>query len=151
MPKSQPDFRSEKSETSEGAGEARARWEAYIDSVDPSVLQAAFGSREDALGPRWAKETSELVGFWVAWHIAGGFEALEWAGWNRATIFRKVRRFRAVFGAHPDEYSFSFIGLDPHRYWNLLIAHTLLLDDFDEAAEYDWTRSRTPTSLTEDR
>ena len=41
----------------------------------------------------------------MAWHRAGGFAELEVGGWHRATIFRKVRRFRGAFGAHPDEYT----------------------------------------------
>jgi hypothetical protein len=140
MSESAPDFRSEKSQSFEGLGRARQRWEAFLDSCEPSVVDAAFDGRQNALGPRWAKETSELVGFWVAWHVAGGFEALERAGWNRATIFRKIRRFRAVFGAHPDEHQFSFLELQPHRYWNHLIAAELL-EDYDPTADYSWVKA----------
>ena len=57
-------------------------------------------------------EDAELIGFWVAWHKAGGFGGLEAGGWHRATIYRKIRRFRARFGAHPDEYRFEWIKLD---------------------------------------
>ncbi len=64
-----------------------------------------------------AMEQSELIGFWVAWHLAGGFTALEEGGWHRATIFRKVRRFRTRYGAHPDEYSFPWITLDLEGAW----------------------------------
>ena len=60
-------------------------------------------------------EDAELVGFWVAWHKAGGFGGLEAGGWHRATIYRKVRRFRARFGVHPDEYRFDWIKLDLRR------------------------------------
>lgn len=49
-----------------------------------------------------AGERSGLIGFWVAWHNAGGFHGLELFGWDRATIYRKPKRFRTVFGAHPD-------------------------------------------------
>ena len=52
-------------------------------------------------------EDAELIGFWVAWHRAGGFAGLESGGWHRATIYRKIRRFRARFGDHPDEYRFE--------------------------------------------
>ena len=34
-----------------------------------------------------------------------------------ATIFRKIRKFRTRFGAHPDEYSFPWIKLDLKRSW----------------------------------
>jgi hypothetical protein len=132
----QPDYRSEKSESLEGQGRARGRWEGYVGSIEPSVVDAALGSR-NAIGPGWAKEISELVGFWVAWHVAGGFEALEVAGWNRATIFRKIRRFRVVFGSHPDEYQFDWLSIDSKRYWNRMVA-SFLMDDFDPSKDYDF-------------
>jgi hypothetical protein len=124
-----PDYRSEKMDSHEGRGRARGRWAGYLDQLDPSVVHAAFYDGYQAFGPNWAKETSELVGFWVAWHAAGGFEALEHAGWNRATIFRKVRRFRAVFGEHPDEYVFEWMKVDLKRFWDLDVASTLGCDD----------------------
>lgn len=62
-------------------------------------------------------EESELLGFWLAWWRAGGFVGLEWAGWNRATIFRKLRRFRSTFGIHPDDYKPNWIKLDLDRVW----------------------------------
>jgi hypothetical protein len=63
-------------------------------------------------------DDSELIGFWVAWHQAGGFAHLESGGWHRATIFRKIRKFRTRFGAHPDEYTFPWIKLDLKRSWS---------------------------------
>ena len=63
-------------------------------------------------------EDAELIGFWVAWHKAGGFAGLEAGGWHRATIYRKVRRFRSRFGTHPDEYRFEWIKLDLRRAWS---------------------------------
>ena len=69
-----------------------------------------------------ALERSELIGFWVAWHLAGGFDNLERGGWHRATIFRKVRRFRAAYGAHPDEFVFPWMQLDLETAWSEQIA-----------------------------
>ena len=66
--------------------------------------------RDDLVGP--VIEESELLGFWLAWWRAGGFSGLEGAGWNRATIFRKLRRFPTTFGVHPDEYKPDWIQLD---------------------------------------
>jgi hypothetical protein len=63
-------------------------------------------------------EDAELIGFWVAWHKAGGFGGLEAAGWHRATVYRKIRRFRARFGAHPDEHRFEWIKLDLKQAWS---------------------------------
>jgi hypothetical protein len=128
----EPDFRADKSESVEGAGKAADRWSAYIDTLDEDVLAEAFSTpavdveeypdfvRDDIAAD--AMEQSELIGFWVAWHLAGGFAALEEGGWHRATIFRKIRRFRARYGAHPDEYTFPFIRLDCEKSWAAAIA-----------------------------
>jgi hypothetical protein len=127
-----PDFRADKSESVEGAGKAADRWFAYIDTLDEDVLAEAFPMsvvdvddypdfvRDDIAAD--AMEQSELIGFWVAWHLAGGFLALEEGGWHRATIFRKIRRFRSRYGVHPDEYSFPWIRLEPEKAWASTIA-----------------------------
>ena len=67
---------------------------------------------------RRAKEDAELLGFWVTWHVAGGFDELEKWGWHRATIYRKIKRFRDRYGAHPDEYKFNWIKLNLNRNWS---------------------------------
>ena len=123
----QPDFRTDKSDSVEGSGRAAGRWHAYHGALDEEVLAEAFPMqaidtedypdlvRDDIAED--AMEQSELIGFWVAWHMAGGFAALEEGGWHRATIFRKVRRFRARYGAHPDDYTFPWIQLDLESAW----------------------------------
>ncbi|HUI05063.1 MAG TPA: hypothetical protein VLZ77_16100, partial [Acidimicrobiales bacterium] len=95
----QPDFRTDKSDSVEGGGKAAARWYAYHGALDEDVVAEAFPMQAlDKHYPDFvrddiaedAMEQSELIGFWVAWHMAGGFAALEEGGWHRATIFRKV-------------------------------------------------------------
>ena len=128
-----PDFRSERSESPEGRGIAYARWSSFWSSVPDSVLANAFDLDPDRdpdipsrgypgfLRDQIAEavvEQAELIGFWVAWHRAGGFTQLETGGWHRATIFRKIRKFRTRFGAHPDEYTFPWIKLDLKRSWS---------------------------------
>ena len=124
-----PDFRSDRSESPEGRGIAYGRFAAFWSSV-PEEVRAEV-SRETTIGTvddypafirddaaRAVVEDAELIGFWVAWHKAGGFAGLERGGWHRATVYRKVRRFRARFGAHPDEYRFEWIKLDLRRAWS---------------------------------
>lgn len=111
--------------TAEGRGLARGRWRAFQTSLPKDVQQAAYGSsfgealdaEMQARLAKQARERAELIGFWIAWHEAGGFENLEASGWHRTTIFRKVRRFRDYFGAHPDEYEFPWVTLDLHKVW----------------------------------
>ncbi|MGD0747572.1 MAG: hypothetical protein ABSB68_07155 [Acidimicrobiales bacterium] len=125
-----PDFRSDPSESPEGRGIAYGRsaafWKSLPDGVRAEVSQEAtltVGSIEEY--PLFVRdqvtktvvEDAELIGFWVAWHKAGGFGGLEAGGWHRATIYRKIRRFRARFGTHPDEHRFEWIKLDLRRAW----------------------------------
>ena len=65
-----------------------------------------------------ASWSADLIGFWMSWHLYGGFEGLEKAGWHRATIYRKLKRFRLVFGVHPDEYVVEGVTLDRAAFWD---------------------------------
>jgi hypothetical protein len=120
----------------EGYGIASSRYQAFHLAVPEEVYEAIAERRMDAglepdLGWRKSvfpevdammaksmKEESELIGFYVAWHSYGGFDKLEKAGWHRATIHRKIRRFRDRYGKHPDEYRFSWIKLSLEKHWN---------------------------------
>ena len=119
------DFRSDKSESAEGGRVAVNRWAGYHHNLDEDVVAQAFSTPaqsmeeldpeiRDAIASD-ALERSELIGFWVAWHLAGGFDNLERGGWHRATIFRRIRRFRATYGAHPDEFVFPWLAARPRR------------------------------------
>jgi hypothetical protein len=102
------DFRSERSESSEGRGIARRAWEGYTGAVgkvtrpvlNPLVRMYAAGS------------ICDLVGFWAVWHLEGGFEGLQRMGMSRASIYRRVKLFRIAFGAHPDEFEMPGLIID---------------------------------------
>jgi hypothetical protein len=127
MPDS-PDIRTDNSEGSEGRGVATTRWRGFHYELPEDAVAGAFsqpGQSTEDLDPEIrdhiaerALEGSDLTGFWLAWHLASGFAALERGGWHRATIFRKVCRFRAAFAVHPDEYSFPWIQLDLDAAWS---------------------------------
>jgi hypothetical protein len=107
------DFRADPSETPEGKGVARRAWDAYVDALRPvSDPVAQIVAR---------KITADIVGFWVMWHLCGGFEGLERYGMHKATIWRKVKKFRLVTGKHPDEYKFTGINIDRGAAWGALI------------------------------
>ena len=60
----------------------------------------------------------DLLGFWILWHLYGGFEGLQEFGYHRATIYRKIKRIRPqVFGVHPDEFTMTGVTIDPKAYW----------------------------------
>jgi hypothetical protein len=107
------DLRKQRSESSEGRGFARRAWMLYAEaanSIRPQWWDNAFKHLVGNL-------SSEMMGFWMSWHLYGGFEGLEKAGWHRATIYRKLKRFRMVFHKHPDEYKVVGVTLDPKEFW----------------------------------
>ena len=99
-------------ETREGKGVARRMWETYVRAVN----RASIPVLEPLAGRVSAAVVTDLAGFWLAWHLQGGFEGLERLGMHRATIFRKVSRFRWVFGKHPDEFRFPGVSIDVGEY-----------------------------------
>ncbi|GAA2089328.1 hypothetical protein IDH50_15910 [Aeromicrobium tamlense] len=111
------DFRSEPMPTAEGRGRARAAWDAYA-----AASQKVFGPAVEtllggAIRSVSASTVADLVGFWVLWHLHGGFEGLLKLGMSRASIYRKVALFRKLFGKHPDEFEFPGITLDVATYF----------------------------------
>lgn len=118
--------------SAEGSGIARQRWFDFLSELDSETLDRSGylrivpddwgrSDQDDHNGnvvTKHVKEFSELVGFWIAWHQAGGFDLLEERGWTRATIYRKIKRFREFFGNHPDDHDFDWIQLDLTKAWN---------------------------------
>lgn len=106
------DFRLAPMESAEGRGIARAAWEKYRRGtkklVDPIIEPTA-----KSLG---ASAAIDLVGFWVAWHLEGGFEGLQRIGMSRSAIYRRIKVFRQLYKVHPDEYEFAGINIDLDAY-----------------------------------
>ncbi|HLA82144.1 MAG TPA: hypothetical protein VJP78_11105 [Thermoleophilia bacterium] len=108
------DLRKQRSESSEGKGLARRAWDRYAEAAN-SVRPGWVDDAVKRLAGRW---TADLMGFWMSWHLHGGFEGLERAGWHRATIYRKLKRFRTVFKVHPDAYKVVGVTLDHQAFWD---------------------------------
>ncbi len=110
----------------------RAGTGATLSGVDPSLIDEVRDAHADEL----MASTADL-GFWIAWHQAGGFDALERLGWHRVTIFRKLKRFRARFGVHPDEWDPGWITLDLERLWKAEVDFAIDLKE-GRAHPDDW-------------
>jgi len=100
-------------ETPEGAGRARKAWEAYYGLVNRAVSPIV----RPAMEPVARGMVEDLIGFWVMWHLYGGFEGLQEFGMHKSTIWRKVARFRKMTGEHPDMFEMPGITIDPKAYW----------------------------------
>ena len=110
------DFRSERMESPEGRGNARRAWEAYVKVTNriagPVLRPLITPAARRMSGP----VAADLLGFWVVWHLEGGFEGLLEMGFSRSGLYRRIRRFREVTGMHPDEFTMPGVTFDLAAY-----------------------------------
>jgi hypothetical protein len=106
------DFRSERMPSPEGRGVARRAWDAYANAISKATLPVVEPFARKAAMP----VALDLAGFWLLWHVEGGFEGLLRMGMSRASIYRRIRLFRRIFGVHPDEYEMPGVTLDLATY-----------------------------------
>ena|SRR5438874_9271644 len=96
----------------EGKGIAHRAWDAYANAVN----KAAAPYVEPFARKAAAAVVTDLAGFWLLWHVEGGFEGLQRLGMSRSSIYRRISLFRRVFGVHPDEYEMAGVTLDISEY-----------------------------------
>lgn len=106
------DFRSDRMPSPEGKGIARRAWDAYAAQVNRLAGPAVQPLARKVAVPVML----DLMGFWLAWHLEGGFEGLQRMGMSRASIYRRISLFRRTLGVHPDEYKLPGVKLDIKRY-----------------------------------
>lgn len=106
------DFRGKRMPSPEGRGRARAAWEAYSRAVNKVVAPPLQPFLRDVS----TTVVADLIGFYVMWHLLGGFEGLRELGMSRSAIYRRISAFRSAFGVHPDEADFPGITLDIAAY-----------------------------------
>ncbi|MEB0267693.1 hypothetical protein [Cryobacterium sp. 10I5] len=110
------DFRSQRMPSPDGQGIAKGRlekaWDSYYRAVRP-VTDPLSKRLAPLLMPMARGATFDLLGFWISWHMLGGFEGLQThLGMSRSAVYRRIALFRKVFGEHPDVYRFPGIVLD---------------------------------------
>ena len=114
------DFRSDRMPTPEGHGIARSNWrkawDAYVRGVNRTVTPVFEPVLDPAARKIAGKLTSDAVGFWLMWHLEGGFEGLQRVGMSRSGIYRRIGNFRRIFKAHPDEFEFPGVSIDLEKY-----------------------------------
>jgi hypothetical protein len=104
------DFRSDRMESPEGKGIARRAWDAYAGAVENSAVTQTLARKISI------PVSTDLLGFWMLWHLEGGFEGMRRLGMSRATIYRRIKMFRTLMGCHPDEYTVPGVTLDVKAY-----------------------------------
>lgn len=114
------DFRAQRMPSPEGNGNAAGRWRQAWDADSRTVNRVAGPALMPAIEPLAVKiagrVVEDLVGFWLLWHLEGGFEGLQKLGMSRSGIYRRVASFRKHFGAHPDEFAFPGVSIDVEAY-----------------------------------
>jgi hypothetical protein len=104
-------------DTPEGEGVAKKAWNAYVKAVNRRTPPFVRKGAEQMVTPLARQAVEDMIGFWVMWHLYGGFEGLEEFGMHKSTIWRKVRRFRTMTGQHPDVFKMPGIRINPGAYW----------------------------------
>jgi hypothetical protein len=89
---------------------ARRAWEAYANVFRSSPVVESL-ARKVAV-----PVAMDLTGFWLLWHLEGGFEGLRRLGMSRSSIYRRISLFRKTMGVHPDEYEMPGVSLDLVQY-----------------------------------
>lgn len=107
------DFRSERMPSPEGHGNAKSAWQRAWDAYASTVNKAAMPVMRP-VAKLWAQNTAlDLMGFWLAWHLEGGFEGVQKAlGLSRSGVYRRLATFRRVTGKHPDDFMLSGVKFD---------------------------------------
>ncbi len=117
------DFRSERMPSPEGEGRAKSALESAYETyykVNKAANKRPFGAfpelRQMLRGYAGAR-VLDLIGFWLMWHLCGGFENTQKAlGISKSQMYRRIAQFREAFGKHPDVYEFEGIDLDPAKF-----------------------------------
>lgn len=116
------DFRAQRMPTPEGHGIARSRWHSAWDAYVRTVNKVAGPVMDPVIDPAVrkiaGKMTADAVGFWLMWHLEGGFEGLQRLGMSRSGIYRRINNFRRIMKAHPDEFEFPGVTIDLQTYLN---------------------------------
>ena len=91
----------------EGSGKARSHLDHYL-----SESGQAAPTRPGPINRFLQRPDFDLRGFWLSWHLEGGFDGLLNRGIGRSAIYSRIRRFRDITGQHPDDYEIPGVTLD---------------------------------------
>lgn len=110
------DFRAQRMPSPEGNGNAAGRWRQAWDAYSRTVNRVAMPVVEPLAVKYAGRVVEDLVGFWLLWHLEGGFDGLLKLGMSRSAIYRRIASFRKHFKAHPDDFAFPGVSIDVEAY-----------------------------------
>jgi len=103
-------------ESPEGRGFASRAWAAYAKKTN-QLFGPALRPLVEPVAMKLAPTVAvDLFGFWLIWHLEGGFEGLRRTGMSRSAVYRRIKLFRSMTGMHPDEYVLPGLTLDLETY-----------------------------------
>ena len=111
-----PDFRADPMDSADGKGLARRAWDAYVKKTNQVLGPALHPLIRPAAEKIAGTVVVDLAGFWLTWHLEGGFEGLRRAGMSRSAIYRRIKMFRSLTGQHPDEFVMPGVTIDLEAY-----------------------------------
>jgi hypothetical protein len=89
-------------------------WLIYAKALEPVSSKVA--------NPLGQAVTFDMYGFWITWHLLGGFEGLQKSpqagglGMSRSAVYRRIQMFRKVTGKHPDEFKLAGVTINVDEY-----------------------------------
>ena len=110
------DFRSDRMDSPEGRGNAKRAWDAYVKATNRVAGPLLKPLIEPVAGRMSGPMAADMLGFWLVWHLEGGFEGMQRMGFSRSGLYRRIHRFREITGQHPDEYTMPGVTIDVAAY-----------------------------------
>jgi len=108
-----PDFRSERSPTPDGQGNAKRRWQQAWDAYVGAVRPTTDSVMRPVVRPLAGVATFDLTGFGSPGTPAAGSRACRTnLGMSRSAIYWRISAFRSMFGEHPDAYRMAGVLID---------------------------------------
>jgi hypothetical protein len=116
------DFRSNPMPSPDGMSIAKdafkKAWSIYAKALEPVTSRVA--------SPIGQAVTFDMYGFWITWHLLGGFEGLQKSpqegglGMSRSAVYRRIQMFRKATGKHPDEFTLPGVSINVQEFLQFL-------------------------------
>jgi hypothetical protein len=93
-------------------------WSIYAKALEPVTSRVA--------SPIGQAVTFDMYGFWITWHLLGGFEGLQKSpqegglGMSRSAVYRRIQMFRKATGKHPDEFTLPGVSINVQEFLQFL-------------------------------